>query len=76
MGCFMLQLAVLTNSDVDQAWLKNFTTHVVDLVKNFQSISDLTSLFSDGFDLDSLEKNLPTIDRFLLFSGPDRIVQR
>ncbi|XP_041364383.1 uncharacterized protein LOC121379797 [Gigantopelta aegis] len=69
------QLAKLTNSDVDQLWFRNFTTHVVDLIKNFQSIGDLASLFSNGFNLDSLEKNLPIIDRFLLSSGPDRLVQ-
>ncbi|XP_050393414.2 uncharacterized protein LOC126811654 [Patella vulgata] len=71
---FAQQLVKLSSSNVDEAWLKNISDHTVTLIGDLEEISSIASLLGGGLDLQALQRDIPKIDRFLMGSGPARLV--
>ncbi|KAK6169359.1 hypothetical protein SNE40_020430 [Patella caerulea] len=68
------QLVKLSSSDIDEAWLKNISDHTVTLIGDLEEISSVASLLGGGLDLQALQRDIPKLDKFLIGSGPARLV--
>ncbi|XP_067670801.1 uncharacterized protein [Haliotis asinina] len=69
------QTLAATSFGLNQQFFNNISNHVLNLVSDLQFVTEIAGIFSDGFDVDKLRQNIPKIDRFLMSSGPERIVQ-
>ncbi|XP_046362068.2 uncharacterized protein LOC124139094 isoform X1 [Haliotis rufescens] len=69
------QALIATSTGLNQQFFNNISNHVLNLVGDLQLVTEIAGIFSGGFNVDTLRDNIPKIDRFLMSSGPERIVQ-